>query len=441
MTLWSVEHVKSAAVKSEPYWWEDAAKPVSPTIKDLPKEVDVLVIGAGLTGLSAARTLAKHGKSVLVVDAGAPGIGASSRNGGMIGGGHRLSIDEMESRYGMETALGLLREAHLEASAFCADVIRDESIECDYVECGRFRGLWREDEYEASARGLERLQTLIPLEAEMVPRSDQRAVVATDIYAGGTVFPRHARLNPAKWVTGILAAAVRAGSNVQGDTPVQSVESEGSAFRATTPRGQVRAGSVLAATNGYTTTAMPLLKRRIVPIPSYLAATEELGENRIKALLPAGRMVAESRERHCYYRPSSDGKRLIFGGRAAMFEAPDALARVELRRLLVEIFPDLSGVQFTHSWRGRTGFSFEFVPNVGQINGIWHAMGYSGSGNAMAPYLGHKAALQIIGDPEGATAFSKTRFPTRWWHWGQPWFLPFADLMFRGRDFWYGVRR
>jgi glycine/D-amino acid oxidase-like deaminating enzyme len=145
-------------------------------------------------------------------------------------------------------------------------------------------------------------------------------------------------------------------------------------------------------------------------------------------------MVAESRDRHCYYRPSPDGTRVVFGGRAAMLGVPNWFAEAELRRLLTQIFPQCSDVAFTHSWRGHTGFTFDFLPNVGQIDGVWHAMGYSGSGNAMAPYLGHKAALQIIGDPEGETAFSQTDFPTRWWHRGQPWFLPFADVLFRLKD-------
>jgi glycine/D-amino acid oxidase-like deaminating enzyme len=420
--------------KSEPFWWDDAGAPASPPVQPLPAEVDVLVIGAGLTGLTAALTLAKWGKSVLALDAGAPGIGASSRNGGMIGGGHRLSIDEIEGRFGHDTAVNLLREAHLEATAFARNLIAGEGIDCDYVEYGRFRGLWTKAEYETSAQGLDRLQKLIPVEAEMIPRARQHEEVATDIYAGGVVFPRHGGLNPASYVAGVLDAAIRAGAQVQGDTPVTSLRREGATHLAETPRGVVRAGAVLAATNGYTPGALPAQKRRIVPLTSFLVTTEELGANRVRSLFPNGRMVAESRDRHCYYRPSPDGTRIVFGGRAAMLGVPNWFAEAELRRLLTQIFPQCSDVTFTHSWRGHTGFTFDFLPNVGQVDGVWHAMGYSGSGNAMAPYLGHKAALQIIGDPEGETAFSQTDFPTRWWHRGQPWFLPFADVLFRLKD-------
>jgi glycine/D-amino acid oxidase-like deaminating enzyme len=147
-------------------------------------------------------------------------------------------------------------------------------------------------------------------------------------------------------------------------------------------------------------------------------------------------MIVESRERHCYYRPSPDGTRIIFGGRAAMFAAPEALAVSQMRGLLIQVFPELAGVALTHSWRGRTGFTFDSLPNVGQLNGIWHAMGYCGNGNTMAPYLGHKAALQIMAEPEGETAFARTNFPMHWWHRGT-----FVDVSFRIRDIWNNLNR
>ncbi|MDP6493283.1 MAG: FAD-binding oxidoreductase [Acidimicrobiales bacterium] len=408
---------------------------------DLPVEVDVVVVGAGLTGVSAARSTARLGRSVLCLDAGAPGQGASSVNGGMVGGGHRLSIDELERRYGHDVAVRLLSEAHLESGAFVRGVIEDEAIECDFVETGRFRGLWRDAEYESAGRALSRLQSLIPVDAEMVPRGRQRDEVATDVYRGGTVYPRHGGLNPAKLAAGLLDAAVRAGAVVQGDTPVTSVAWSGSGLEVTTSRGTVRARDVLVATNGYTPSSLRDHKRRIVPLTSFLVATEELGVQRLMELFPRGRMVVESRDRHCYYRASPDGRRLVFGGRAAMFDAPEALVRRELRRLIQQIFPQLEDVTLTHSWRGRTGFSFDYLPNVGQLDGVWHAMGYSGSGNTMAPWLGHKAALLIAGDPEGETAFTHTDLPTRFWHQGPPWFMPFADVGFRFRDAWNNMRR
>ncbi len=430
-----------ATIKSEPYWWEDAGTPVSPPLQPWPDEVEVLVIGAGLTGLSAARTLARAGKSVLVVDSSTPGSGASSRNGGMFGGGHRLSIEVMEAKFGHDTAHRLLREASLDAPDFAHSLMLENNIACDYQETGRFRALWRKSEYESVAKDLTKLQKIIPVEAEMLPASRQNEEVASDIYAGGTLYHRHGGLNPAKWVAGLMNAAVNAGSVIQGDSAVTAIEKQGRHFRITTARGPLRAGTVLVATNGYTPQVFSDLKRRIIPVPSFIITTEKLGREHIDQLIPNGRMIVESRERHCYFRPSSDRSRIVFGGRAAMFDAPETFALREMKKLLAQVFPGLKGVNITHSWRGLTGFSFDFQPHVGQADGIWHAIAFSGSGNAMAPYLGHKAALQILGDAQGETAFSKTDLPTRWWHQGNPWFLPFADLTFRGRDLVNNLRK
>lgn len=421
-------------MKTAPFWWEDAGAPKAPPLQPLPRDIDIAIIGAGLTGLSAARTAAKAGKSVLVLEAGVPGIGASSRNGGMIVGGHRLSLEKMETLYGDRVALGLLQEAHLDSGHFCREVMKEEAIECDYRQTGRFIGFWRDTELEAQTRYLDSLAARIPITAHIVPRTRQHEEVNSDLYRGGAVFPHHGALNPAKWTAGLLQAALRAGAQVHANTAVTSVRPDNGGHLVTTPRGDIRAGAVLAATNGYTPYALGAHKRRIIPVPSFIVATEPLGTDRIRDLFPNGRMIVETRVRHCYFRPSPDGLRVIFGGRAAMFNAPENLVRRQMRALLTQVFPQLRGVKLSHSWRGRTGFTFNQMPNIGRIDGIWHAMGYSGSGNAIAPWLGHKAALKMIGDPEGETAFSHTGLPTRWWHRGSPWFLPFADIVFRGRD-------
>ena len=359
----------------------------------------------------------------------------------MIGSGHRLSVGATVAQFGESTAKALLREAHLDALAYCKSVMQEEAIACDFSEPGRFRALWRSTEVDAESRALDALQRLVDVEAEVLPRARQQEEVATDLYAGGVVFPKHGGLNPAKWVAGLLAAAQRAGALVQGETPVLSLRRDGARHHAETPRGAVKAGQVLIATNGYTPSQFAALKRRIVPVPSFIVVTEPLGENRVKSLFPNGRMIVESRFRHCYYRPSPDGTRVVFGGRAALFDAPESFAQSQMRGLMTQVFPELKDVGLTHSWRGYTGFTFSFLPHVGEEDGVWHAMGYSGSGNAMAPYLGHKAALRILGDPEGETAFSQTPFPGRWWHRGRPWFLPFADAAFRVKDAMHGIRR
>ena len=422
------------AVKATPLWWEDAGVPTAPEQKPLPREIDVVIVGGGLTGLTAALTLARRGKPVLVLEGTAPGYGASARNGGMIGGGHRLKVGELDAMLGRDLANRMLHESHNETMAFVRTLMSEEDIACDFAQTGRFRSFWTKGESDDAARELDLLQKRTSVDAWMVSRSEQFDEVRSDLYFGGVVYANHGGLNPAKWVAGICRAASRNGAIIQGNTPVTAVEADGSSHLVRTGRGTVRAGTVLVATNGYTPGFMNDLKRRVIPVPSFIIATEPLGENRVASLFPNRRMIVETRSRYCYFRPSPDCQRVVFGGRAAMFDIPESMARRQMRGLLGQVFPELKGVPITHSWRGYTGFTFNFTPHVGRMNGVWHAMGYCGSGNAMAPYLGHKAALQILGDPEGETAFSETEFLAPWWHRGRPWFLPLVDLQYRCKD-------
>jgi glycine/D-amino acid oxidase-like deaminating enzyme len=419
--------------KTDPYWWEDFAPDTGQT-SELPAESEVVVVGAGLTGCSAARTLAMSGAEVVVLDAQRPGFGASTRNGGMIGGGYRLSLEQMTKRYGTETAHALLRESHIDSLAFATALIRDEAITCDFHTYGRFRGQWNKAEYDATARSLDQLRELVPVNIEMIPPERQHLEVGTGLYCGGMMLHDHGGLHPAKYLNGMLSAARRAGARIYGRTPVRAVTPSGSGFQVITGKSTVRCRAVLMATNGYTIPDFSALKRRIIPVSSFVVATEELSQDTIDAIMPGRRMVVETRHRHCYYRLSPDQKRFIIGGRAALSVVPQSSATPVLRGLMSEIFPQLKSAAITHSWQGHTGFTFSFLPHVGQIDGIWHAVGFSGSGNAMAPYLGHKAAQAMIDDPAGETAFMKTKLETRPWYQGRPWFLPFVHALYRGHD-------
>lgn len=424
---------------AEPYWW-DAIRPETDSRKELPDNSDVVVVGAGLTGLSAARTLAGAGKKVLVLDAEPIGFGASTRNGGMVGGGHLLSMEQLTGQYGEETARRLLGEAHMDSMAFVKALIETEGIDCDFNVYGRYRGQWTGAEYDATARSLDEIQKVVPMRAEMIPFERQRQEVGTDFYAGGMLLLDHGGLHPAKYHHGVLGAARRAGATVVGETPVTGIFRDGSGFRITLQTGQVRAAAVLIATNGYTPPAFGWLKRRIIPVTSFVTATEELPPETIDEIMPGRRMVVETRNRHCYFRLSPDGKRLVFGARAALSGIPQEKATAVIRGLMKEIFPALGSVRISHGWQGNTGFSFNFLPHVGRHDGVWHALGFSGNGNTMAPYLGHKAAEAMLGGGDDVTAFTRTELATRFWYRGKPWFLPAAQAYYRFQD-WRDNRR
>lgn len=419
-------------VRFEPWWWEAAPRPRLAEAP-LPAASDVVVVGSGFTGLSAALELARAGREVLVLEAGEPGEGASSRNGGMIGSGHRLMFDDLARRNGAETARAVLGEG-LAALEFTAGLIEREQIACHFARTGRFRAACAPAHYDAIGRETERLRKEIGLEAEMVPRGEQHREVATDFYHGGCLYPRHGGLHPGLFHQGLLDRVIAAGAAIAARTPALGIDRQGAGFEVATPRGRVRAGQVVVASNGYTGAESPAFRRRLVPISAYMIATEPLEPTRLKGLIPGGRMIVETRRRHCYYRLSPDGRRLLFGGRAALHAVDPGRSGARLRGFLADLFPELASVRVSHSWSGRLGFTMDDLPHIGVRDGVHFALGYNGSGVAMAPWLGHRIARKLLGDAEGAGPFERLPFAAVPLYFGRPWFLPLLDVWFRARD-------
>ena len=419
-------------MKEDPYWWEHA-RPAAIATPALPARVDVAVIGSGYTGLSAALTVARAGRSVIVLEADVPGIGASSRNGGMLGHALKPSLSTLTHRYGERIARSLLTEAQ-EAYDFLGRFIAEEGIDCDYAETGAFTGIVKPAQYEALARETEALSRTIGYEAHMVPKSEVRDEIGTDLYYGGRVTLHRAGLHPARYHAGLIERVRQAGVAVHGNCPVTMIQRNGGSFTVTTPTVTVNARDVVVATNGYTGSATQSLRRRVIPVTSYMIATAPLSPNLMATLMPKGRMLSDSNRLLCYFRPSPDNTRVLFGGRPAYTDIGPQRAAERLSRYMTRIFPELSDVEVTHSWYGYIAYTFDRLPHVGERDGMHYAMGYCGSGVVMSTWLGRKAALRLLGQPEGESAFADIRHPTSPLYHGKPWFLPLVQAWYQGAD-------
>ena len=188
------------------------------------------------------------------------------------------------------------------------------------------------------------------------------------------------------------------------------------------------------ATNGYTGAPTPWLRRRVIPIGSYVIATEPIAQDVMDWVMPTDRIVSDSRKVVYYYRPSPDRRRIIFGGRVTSGETDPRISGVRLRRDLVRLFPELSAVRVSHSWMGFVAYTFDTLAHIGRRDGIHYAMGYCGSGVSMAAYLGTRIGQQLLGRPEGRTALDDVRFQTRPLYNGKPWFLAASVAFYRWRD-------
>lgn len=424
MTAWTGE-----AAPGHPYWWDGAATPDLPGTP--PERVDILIIGAGYTGLSAAIAAHDGGASVAVVDAGQPGQGASSRNGGMFGAHPRLGWDALAARYGADVADGLFAEAG-PALRFARGLIADEGIDCDLQETGRIQLAWAASHFETQKRLADHVRAKSDVRIEVVGRDALSREIATERYFGGILFPEHCAIDPKKFHDGLLAAVLRRSVPVVADAEVTGLDRLPGGFRARTRRGEIRAGKVILATGGYTTPAFRWHQARVFPVPSYIIATEELPANLIGHLAPGRRMMVETRARHSYFRVSPDGRRILFGGRASIRGIDMATAARRQQATMAEVWPELADVRLSHVWTGNTGYSFGHMPSVGEDRGLHYAMGFSGSGTVLAPYLGAKAAFRALGDRQGETAYARTALKPSWLHpFTRPHFLYAADLWYR----------
>lgn len=420
-------------IRSDPYWWE-AAPPATLPAEPIASRCDVVIVGAGYTGLSAAITLARAGRSVQVFDRMRPGEGASSRNGGIASGNLRPTFKELSAKFGEERARDILAEGKAAREDLAAFIAR-EGIDCDFQMTGRFTGASLASEYDDLAREADLLSRTLGIDAYAVPQSEQRQVLGTDFYKGGMVRNDIGGLHPGKLHAGMLRLALAAGAKVHGQTRVLGVQAEGGDYEVATDRGAVRARHVITGTNGYTDASDRWLRRRLVPVRSRIIATAPLSDNLMRELMPKGVMCSETRKLHYYYRPSPDGRRILFGGRDGTIAGDPTWPTDNLRQALTDIFPVLRDVDITHSWFGHVAMNRDMIPRIFSRQGVRYAAGYCGSGVVWARWAGKKAALQVLGDDEGRSALDMRAPPMIPMFNGTAWFMPavFAWLSYQDR--------
>lgn len=414
-------------------FWLDGLPTLPAMPIDLPRSVDVVVVGSGYTGLHAAIETARGGCQTLVLDAQDPGWGCSTRNGGQISTSIKPSLEKLTAKYGHESARAIRKEGE-KALNWIGDFVIAEGLDCDFARNGRFHAAHTPAHYEEIARDAEKMSQTEDIKAFAVPRAEQRHELGTDAYYGGVVFERHASIDPAKYHRCLLSLAQSAGAHVLGHCAVTAISKEAQGFTVSTEKGDVRAREVVVATNGYTTGLTPWLQRRVIPIGSYVIATEPLPEDLVTSLFPTGRIASDTRKVVYYYRPSPDGRRVLFGGRVSANETDTALSGPRLFADMCQIFPQLASYGVTHSWMGRVAYTFDELAHTGVHDGIHYAMGYCGSGVSMASYLGKRVGQKVLGLAEGATAFDGLRNPTRPFYKGNPWFLPATVAWYRRQD-------
>jgi glycine/D-amino acid oxidase-like deaminating enzyme len=429
-------------IRETNYWLETVREAVHGVGEPLPQSVDVAVVGAGFCGLSAARVLAKRGVRVAVLEAETLGWGASCRNGGMVLTGMKLPAPTLIARYG-RALVQKMYAASLESIDLVEQIVKEENIDCAFSRCGHLEVACKASHFAAYSEAAERVRREFGHELHVVSKNDLREEIGSDIYFGGVVDETSAGVNPAQYVTGLAKAAQRSGACLYDHTRVNDVKAEVSngsrRFRITTSRGTLAAREVLLASGAYTTSATPELRRKVIPIGSYIIATEVLPADLARELSPRNRMIYDSKHFLYYYRLTAD-HRMLFGGRAAFFPESESTVRKSaelLRQGMVGVYPQLRHAKVEFVWGGTLDFTFDVMPHCGRIDGMYFAVGFAGHGVAAATWMGTKLAGVICGDADD-NPFAKIPFPGApiGLRSGNTWALPLAGMYYRVLD-WF----
>ncbi len=414
------------------FWSNTFPKPNLPLAAALPSETDVAVIGGGYTGLSCARSLAQAGISVVVLERETIGWGASSRNAGITGCGLKAGAPQIFKKYGQDLGRKFW-QVSLEALDLIKELVYEEGIDCDWQQNGDLCVAFKPTHYEGFKSKRDWHQKNLGHALELVPPETLPTEIGSAAYFGGLLDHHGAGLHPAKLVFGLAQVAARYGARLIEETGVYKITQTPAGYLLHTVKGELRAKEILVATNGYTDLLVPGLKPRIFAGGSYSLVTEPLPPELQAEISPKGRMFWDSKWFLNYFRLTPDG-RLLWGGRNNLSPSLDLHKSAQMLKAgMLRAFPQLTGISISHTWTGQLGLTFDLMPHIGQIKGIFYALGYGGHGLHTALLLGREAA-QILSGEKISSPFMEISHQTYFFYRKQPWFLPLAALNFRIRD-------
>ena len=422
----------AAALKTTPYWWDDAP-PDETAAGPLPATADIVVVGSGFAGLCCALELAEHGRSVVVLEAGSLGSGASTRSGAMVTGGQKLVVSEALAGITPERQARLLADAQ-ESLATMSERVARYALDAEYHRYGRLIVAHVPQHLAKLTRWATLLRDRAGADVTVLDPAAMRKELDSPRYHGGILIKDYGGLHPGKYHRALREAARAHGVALHPFSPATAIMRHETGFTVETPRGRIDAGQVMVATNGHTGAVTPWLRRRVVPVGAYVVATEPLPPGVMRQMIPHARTVSDTQRSLFWFRPSPDGTRLIFGARPFLREASPHAAAPALHRLACTVFPQLSSVRISHCWRGNVAMSRDHLPHMGTHDGVHHAVACNGSGVAMMSYLGQQTARKILGQQNRPCAFDSDAFPAIPLYRGTPWFVPLTAAWYRMQD-------
>jgi glycine/D-amino acid oxidase-like deaminating enzyme len=413
-------------VKLTPYWLDTATPSGDYRRNNVPENADIAIVGAGFTGLSAALEAAQHGASVVLLDEHTVGWGASGRNGGMATTGLAIGLGKAIKRYGRPQALEMFAEYNAAIDTI-EELVKEHSIDCDFVRSGKLTLAMNAKQVGQMRKTQQTLAELADYSVDVVGKDEIHSEIGSDFYAGGMVDPLGAGVHVGKFAHGLAGAGNSAGVTICENAKVMELAARpGGGHAVHTTRGVVHADKVLIATSGYTGSLTPWLRRRTIPVGSFIIVTEPLPIETAQRVLPRNRQASDNKMLTYYFRITPDN-RLLFGGRARFaLSSPesDVKSAEILKRAMSTVFPYLASTRIDYTWGGLVDLTMDQMVHAGEHDGVHYSLGYSGHGVQMATYMGKQMALSMLGKPS-RNLWEQLPYRAVPGHFGPPWFLPF----------------
>lgn len=378
---------------------------------------DVVVIGGGLTGSATALCLAEKGVSVALVEARHFGWGASGRSGGQIIAGYAAEQRTLEKLVGRETARTLWDHS-LAAVDFTRELVRKHNIDCDYTDGYLHVGLKprHANELREWSGHLAKVYDYPVLDYH--DKAELKSLIGSELYSGGVSDPNSGHLHPLNYCLGVSQAAKDAGAMLYQQSPITRIERKGDSSVVHTANGSVQCDSVVFACNAYLDNLQPKLQSRIMPVGTYIVATEPLGEVTARSLISNNAAVSDTNFVLDYYRFSAD-HRMLFGGRVSYSTLEPVRLAASLEQRMLRVFPQLAGTKIDYTWGGYVAITRNRAPHIGRLDGNhFYAQGFSGQGMALTAYVGSLLAKSVMGETDDLACFEAIphkKFPGGRW--------------------------
>ena len=420
-------------MKTVPFWVDDHPRPEGLT-GELPAQTEYLIVGSGLTGLTAGLRLSAAGRQVVIIDSGEIAGGASSINGGMVSPNVKAGVDSVYAIYGPR-----IGHEMWQSTVDSVNLVRDlatrpgvNAITHDAGMAALGRG---SKQLKAFDREVEWYRSKFDVDMKVIDARDIGSIVGGEAFNIALYEPNAFGVHPARLSFGLAREVHREDVTLVDGCEATSIDQSNGKFSVTTSRGSIGAQQVILATNGYTTTRPSgELARLVVPIGSYIIVTEPVGEEVASEIFPSGAMTY-TRKRLLNYMRRTHDNRILVGGRRNLRPGLDLRESVaSLHQDMIEFWPRLADYEVSHVWGGKLGMPFDLIPHIGRVDGAWYAMGYAGHGVALACQLGHDLAGMLLGE-DPPSVYSKIPHNGRFYYNGKTsWFLTPASILYRTLD-------